>query len=158
MSDFERDIVHCINNYLETRGISGFAYRLKQSKYSAQYIDVLVDSLDPRYYLAVECKSIRGKKIYFTQHFHQDKNAVHQIDAISDFLSKTGRRGFLAVEFRAGSGKAKEAFLMPWTEVVNFYQTRAGISIEDFRITTCLLRNSDGYSIRDLYPKVFDEE
>ncbi len=157
MSDFERDIVHTLNAFLENRGISGFAYRLKQSKYNSQYVDVLVDSLDPRYYLAVECKSIRGKKLYFTQHFHEDKYKVHQVDSISEFLHKTGRRGFLGVEFRSGPGRSKEAYLMRWEDVERFYGETAGISIDDFREAIPIARDGDRYVIESLYPKEFDE-
>ena len=153
MSDFERDIVHCMNNFLGNAGIAGFAYRLKQAKFNAQYVDVLVDSLDPRYYLAIECKSIRGKKLYFTQHFHQDKNNTHQVESIAEFVRKTGRRGFLAVEFRAGSGRAKEAYLMPWDEVIARFRSDAGISLEAFRASVPLERNGDTYILPALYPK-----
>lgn len=120
MSDFERDIVKCFNEYFERTGAKGYAYRLKQSRFITQYVDVLSDSLDPRYYLAIECKSLKGKKLYFTQHFHEDKDGVHQVDAISEFIHKTGRQGFLAVEFRAGAGKPKEAYLLPWDLVIEF--------------------------------------
>ncbi|HDR73480.1 MAG TPA: Holliday junction resolvase [Methanoculleus sp.] len=150
MSDFERDIVHCFNTFLSGGAMRGFAYRLKQSKFNSQYVDVLVDSLDPRLYLAVECKSIRGKKLYFSQHFHEDKHCVHQVDAISAFLEKTGRRGYLAVEFRSGPGKAKEAYLLPWAEVRRLYGEAPGIAIEEFRCAIPLARVADCYILEDL--------
>src|SRR5512136_2443155 len=99
MSDFERRMVHCMNRFFTTHHIQGYAYRLKQYKFTNQYVDILVDSLNPAYYLSIECKSIIDKKLYFSQHFHSGKNNVHQVDAISDFLAKTGRIGYLAVEF-----------------------------------------------------------
>jgi Holliday junction resolvase len=150
MSDFEREVVACLNRFFEAGKRQGFAYRLKQHKWSTQYVDVLVDSLDPRYYCAIECKSIRGRKLYFSQHFHNDRNDVHQIDAISGFLSRTGRRGFLATEFRFGSGRAREAYLIPWNSLVRFYETVPGIGIEDFRSFITLSRTSEGYLLRDL--------
>jgi Holliday junction resolvase len=150
MSDFERDIVHCFNNFLSERTTRGFAYRLKQSKFNTQYVDVLVDSLDPRFYLAIECKSIRGKKLYFSQHFHEDKHKVHQVDAISDFLEKTGRKGYLAVEFRSGPGKAKEAYLLSWSDVRKLYGQSPGISIEEFRSGISLSRDGECYILDDL--------
>jgi Holliday junction resolvase len=153
MSDFERDVVQCFNRFFEQEHIKGFAYRLKQHKFSAQYIDVLVDSLDPRYYLALECKSIRGKKLYFSQHFHTDKNQIHQIDAISSFLRKTGRSGYLAVEFRFGSGRTREAYLMPWQRVQEFYAGTQGVSIDEFRQCLALKRSSEGYELPDLNPQ-----
>ena len=150
MSDFEREMVACLNRFFEAGKRQGFAYRLKQHKWSGQYVDVLVDSLDPRYYCAIECKSIRGKKLYFSQHFHSDRNDVHQVDAISAFLSRTGRRGYLAIEFRFGSGKAREAYLIPWGALVRFYRTVSGIGIEDFRGFITLERTPEGYLLRDL--------
>ncbi len=150
MSDFEREMVACLNRFFEAGRRQGFAYRLKQSKWSTQYVDVLVDSLDPRYYCAIECKSIRGRKLYFSQHFHNDRNHVHQIDAIGSFLARTGRRGFLAVEFRFGSGKAREAYLIPWEPLVGFYRSAPGIGIGDFRAFIALERTPEGYLLREL--------
>jgi len=151
-------MVHCLNNFFEDKHLKGFAYRLKQSKFSSQYVDILVDSLDPRYYLAVECKSLKGKKIYFTQHFHEDKNHVHQVDQISEFLSKTGRRGYLAVEFRGGPGHPKEAYLMPWNEIQKRFGNVPGISIDEFREWVALSRSSETYTLDSLYPKELDNK
>ena len=156
MSDFERDIVHCLNNFFESRNKKGYAYRLKQSKFNTQYVDVLVDSLDPLYYLAIECKSIKGKKIYFSQHFHEDRDHIHQIDAIWDFIKKTGRRGYLAVEFRGGRGSANRAFLLSWPEIMRIRTESAGISVDDFKEGVELERCSGGYKLSCLYPKELD--
>jgi len=150
MSDFEREIVHCLNRFFKTRHIQGFAYRLKQHKFTSQYVDVLVDSLNPSYYLSIECKSIIDKKLYFSQHFHSDKKNVHQVDAISDFLAKTGRIGFLAVEFRQGPGKASEAFLIPWAMVVEHFRENKGITIDDAREGIALTRSKEGYVLEKL--------
>jgi Holliday junction resolvase len=150
MSDFEREIVHCLNRFFKTRHIQGFAYRLKQHKFTSQYVDVLVDSLNPSYYLAIECKSIIDKKLYFSQHFHSDKKNVHQVDAISDFLAKTGRIGFLAVEFRQGPGKASEAFLIPWATVVGHFKENKGITVDDARACIALSRSKEGYVLEKL--------
>jgi Holliday junction resolvase len=153
MSDFEREIVHCLNRFFKTHHIQGFAYRLKQHKFTSQYVDVLVDSLNPSYYLSIECKSIIDRKLYFSQHFHSDKNNVHQVDAISDFLLKTGRIGFLAVEFRQGPGKASEAFLIPWQVVVGHFRDNKGITIDDARSGIALTRSKDGYLLESLSAK-----
>jgi len=150
MSDFEREIVHCLNRFFRTRHIQGFAYRLKQYKFTSQYVDVLVDSLNPTYYLSIECKSIIDKKLYFSQHFHSDKKNVHQVDAISEFLAKTGRIGFLAVEFRQGPGRASEAYLIPWGKVVEHFRNNKGISIDDARACIALTRSKDGYVLEGL--------
>jgi Holliday junction resolvase len=153
MSDFEREIVRCLNRFFKTHHIQGFAYRLKQSRFTSQYVDVLVDSLNPTYYLSIECKSIIDRKLYFSQHFHADKNKVHQVDAISDFLLKTGRIGFLAVEFRQGPGKASEAFLIPWPVVVDHFRANKGITIDDARSSIALERSKDGYVLGSLNAK-----
>lgn len=150
MSDFEREIVHCLNRFFLANHIQGFAYRLKQHKFTSQYVDVLVDSLNPTYYLSIECKSIIDKKLYFSQHFHSDKKNVHQVDAISDFLAKTGRIGFLAVEFRQGPGKPSEAFLIPWAIVVAHFQENKGITIEDARAGIALAKCKNGYVLEKM--------
>ena len=150
MSDFEREIVHCLNRFFKTHHVQGFAYRLKQHKFTSQYVDVLVDSLNPSYYLSIECKSIIDKKLYFSQHFHSDKKNVHQVDAISDFLAKTGRIGYLAVEFRQGPGKASEAFLIPWATVVSHFGENKGITIDDAREGIALARCKDGYVLEKM--------
>ena len=150
MSDFEREMVTCLNRFFEEGKRQGFAYRLKQSKWSTQHVDVLVDSLDPRYYCAIECKSIRGKKLYFSQHFHMDRKRVHQVESISGFLSRTGRRGYLAIEFRFGSGRTREAYLIPWDALVRFYRSTPGIGIEEFRNFITLVRTPEGYLLREL--------
>ena len=153
MSDFEREIVHCLNRFFKTHHIQGFAYRLKQHKFTSQYVDVLVDSLNHSYCLSIMCKSIIDKKLYFSQHFHADKNKVHQVDSITDFLAKTGRIGFLAVEFRQGPGKASEAFLIPWPVVVDHFRANKGITVEDARSCIVLAKSKDGYLLESLNAK-----
>jgi Holliday junction resolvase len=153
MSDFEREIVHCLNRFFKSHHMQGFAYRLKQHKFSSQYVDVLVDSLNPSYYLAIECKSILDKKLYFTQHFHTDKKSIHQVDAITDFLKKTGRVGFLAIEFRFGAGKANEAYLIPWAAVIDHFRLNRGISLDDARGYITLSRSREGYLLEQLHAK-----
>jgi Holliday junction resolvase len=126
MSDFEREIVRCLNRFFKTHHIEGFACRLRQRRATGQYGDVLVDSLNPSFYLSVECKSIPDKKLYFSQHFPVNRNKVHEVDGIPDFLTKTGRTGYLAVEFRKGPGKAGGAFLIPWPVVIGHYVADKG--------------------------------
>jgi len=64
----------------------------------------------------IECKSISMDKgagaLYFSQHFTTDKQGIHQIERISEFLLKSGRRGYLAVKLRMGVGKSRQAFNM----------------------------------------------
>ncbi len=118
MTEFERVLVRSFNTFIEEKGIRAISYRLKQHRFTPQFLDVLVDSLNPDYYLGIECKSISVEKganaLYFSQHFTVDKNGAHQIQRISDYLNKSGRRGYLAVELRFGAGKGREAYMIPW--------------------------------------------
>ena len=93
------------------------------------------------------------KKLYFSQHFPSDRNKVHQVDAISDFLTTTGRIGYLAVEFRQGPGKAGEAFLIPWPVVVEHYKANKGITIDDARACIVLIGSKGGYLLESLNAK-----
>lgn len=117
IKDFERTLVKSCNTYFEETGTLALAYRLKQSRFAPQFIDVLVDSGNPDLYLGIEYKSISVEKgataLYFKQHFTTDKKGQHQIERISEFLEKTGRRGFLAVELRMGGGHSKEGVPYP---------------------------------------------
>jgi hypothetical protein len=107
MSDFEREIVCCLNRVFKTHHIEGFAYRLRQNKFMNQYGDVLVDSLNPSCHPLIECKSILGRILSFSQHFPVDRNNVNQVDAISNFLTKTGRIGYLHGGVPEGAGKGR---------------------------------------------------
>lgn len=144
-NSFELELVHSFNTFFTENRKLGFAYRLKQSTFNTQYVDIIVDSPDPNYYLAVECKSLTGDKLYFSSNFHKDKNDVHQIDNISGFIRYTGRRGFIAVEFRDSSSRKREAYLMPWEKLLEFFETEKGISIDEFRNYIPLERVSSRY-------------
>lgn len=148
-NDFERAMVVCMNRHFTENRMKGFAYRLKQGRFNTQYVDIIVDSLSPRYYLAIECKSVKGKRLSFSSNFHKDKDGVHQIDSISGFLKYTGRRGYLAAEFR-GLGQKNEAYLMPWETLLGFFETQASISVEEFRKHVCLERGAAGYRLASL--------
>ncbi|HWQ48185.1 MAG TPA: hypothetical protein VN414_04415 [Methanosarcina sp.] len=125
MTEFEHMLVNSFNAYIEEKGIRAISYRLKQHRFTPQFLDVLVDSLNPDLYLGIECKSISVDKganaLYFSQHFTVDKNGIHQIERISDYLNKSGRRGFLAVELRMGPGHGREAYIVPWNELEKKY-------------------------------------
>ena len=125
MTEFEHMLVNSFNAYIEENGIRAISYRLKQHRFTPQFLDVLVDSLNPDLYLGIECKSISVEKganaLYFSQHFTVDKNGIHQIERISNYLNKSGRRGFLAVELRLGTGHGREAYMIPWNELKKKY-------------------------------------
>ncbi|HJJ91019.1 MAG TPA: Holliday junction resolvase [Methanocorpusculum sp.] len=153
-NEFERAVVICFNRYFTEHRMKGFAYRLKQSHFNTQYVDIIVDSLNPDFYLAIECKSVKGNRLSFTSNFHKDKDNVHQIDNISGFLNYTGRHGFLAVEFRGG--QKNEAYLMPWAKVLTFFFSQASIPIDEFRQCIPLERTHYGYHLGTFSPSPSD--
>ena len=109
MGDFEWALVNSLNSFFEKDGIAAIAYRLKQSRFSAQFMDILVDSKIPEYYLAIECKSLDARKtksLYFKQHFSLAAGS-HQMTRETEFITRSGRQGILAVELRYGAGKAR---------------------------------------------------
>lgn len=119
-SPFETKVVKLINEYFERTQTPGLAYRLKQSHFYTQYVDVLVDAASKAHYMAIECKSInptKTRKFYFSS-WTTDKKGNHQIDRISEFCRKSQRYGVLAVEIRSGSGGVpNEIYLIPWFHV-----------------------------------------
>ncbi|MDY6761782.1 MAG: hypothetical protein SVY41_01915, partial [Candidatus Nanohaloarchaea archaeon] len=69
MTEFERELVNAFNRYFEESNERGIAYRRKQHRFSSQFVDVLVDSIRPEFYLAIENKSISTSatnKLYFS--------------------------------------------------------------------------------------------
>ncbi len=152
VTEFERVLVNSFNSYIEEKGIRAISYRLKQHRFTAQFLDVLVDSLDPDLYLGIECKSISVDKgataLYFSQHFTVDKKGVHQIDRISDYLNKSGRRGFLAVELRLGMGHGREAYMVPWEELEKNYHTESlKLTVQEIRNFPEIKRDGKDYII-----------
>ncbi|NLI62968.1 MAG: hypothetical protein GX362_06210 [Methanosarcinaceae archaeon] len=151
-NDFERVLVRSFNDYFEKMSIRGISYRMKQHRFTAQFIDILVDSLNPDYYLGIECKSVSvekgAKALYFTQHFTEDKNGVHQIDRTSDFLNSSGRRGFLAVELRYGSGNPKQAYAIPWKDVEKKFQnSELKFTLEEIQEYPEITRVKESYKV-----------
>ena len=150
MPDFEWELVAALNRFFEVSEIRGVAYRLKQSRYTPQVVDLLVDSPFSRYYLAIECKSLdarKAKTLYFTQHFSV-ASGVHQIERINQFIEISGRLGVLAVELRRGPGKPKTAHLVPWETVMeSFRSERPGLPVEEIECLPALERKNGSYRI-----------
>ncbi|MGC9515439.1 hypothetical protein [Methanocrinis sp.] len=150
MPDFEWELVAALNRFFETEEIRGVAYRLKQSRYTPQVVDLLVDSPLSRYYLAVECKSLDARKtktLYFTQHF-SIAGGVHQIERADRFIESSGRRGVLAVELRRGPGRPKTAHLFPWRRVMEGFRSLSpGIPVEEIEGLPALNRAKGSYRI-----------
>jgi Holliday junction resolvase len=138
MSNFERELVRSFNDYFRESGFDAIAYRMKQHQFSQQMLDVLVDSSDSRMYLGIECKSISAAKgataLYFSQHFSVNKRGEHQATKMQEFIQKSGRTGYLAVELRMGSGKTKAAYFLSWPDVWRRYsEGQVGFSIEEIK-------------------------
>lgn len=147
MTEFERELVRCLNNYFEKENIRAIAYRRKQHRFSSQFIDVLVDSIDPDYYLAIENKSISTRKgtekLYFSQHFSNN-----QLKEINNFLRKSGRTGYLAIELKRGKGKSRLAFMVPWEEVKEKKEKKeVGFDLKEIKNYPKIERQGDKYDI-----------
>ena len=153
MTDFERELVNAFNNFFENEQIDGIAHRKKQHRFSSQLCDVLVDSQHEMFYLAIENKSVKTSstnKLYFSQHF-SESDGGHQVARISDFLRRSGRKGFLAVELKRGRGRSRKAYMVPWEVIRERYENgESGIHIDQMEKYPEILRNSEHYSIADI--------
>lgn len=150
MTDFERALVNAFNRHFDDTGIKGIAYRRKQHRFSSQFVDVLVDSMQPQFYLAIENKSIKtesSNKLYFSQHFSESQDG-HQVDRISEFLNLSGRNGYLAVELRNGRGTPREAYLLPWHAIRQPYEDgEPGVPLEAIRDHPTITRDGEQYDV-----------
>lgn len=133
MTNSELVVVNSLNKFFEDNNLKAIAYRRKQSRFTGQFCDIHVDSPESDFYLGIECKSINvnsTKKLYFSQHFHS--NERNQIERISDFLDKSGRKGFLALEMREGKGKTNRLLLIPWTELIETFENSRSMDFKNF--------------------------
>jgi len=150
MTEFERQLVNAFNDHFDESHVNGIAYRRKQHRFSSQFVDVLVDSIRPEFYLAIENKSVSTKatnKLYFSQHFSESEDG-HQVDRINEFLRRSGRKGFLAVEVKRGRGKQRKAFLIPWKELLERYENgETGVHIDELDDFVELERVSETYDV-----------
>ena len=153
MGDFEWSMVNSFNSFFEREGIAAIAYRLRQSRFATQLADILVDSKIPEYYLAIECKSLdtrKTKSLYFKQHFSIASGA-HQIQRETDFITRSGRQGILAVELRHGVGKSRTAHLVPWGLIFDRYcEGGAGLTLKEIQVNPPLGRKGGAYEISRL--------
>jgi len=150
VTEEERNLVNAFNQYFATHDVSGIAHRKKQHRFSSQLCDVLVDSSIDQFYLAIEAKSVKTSstnKLYFSQHFSENSEG-HQVDRISDFIDRSGRTGYLAVELKRGTGRPRQAFLVPWRIVRRRYrENETGIPLDLVRQQLALERTGSQYSI-----------
>lgn len=151
MTEFERDLVKSFNAFFDEESVKAVAYRRKQHRFSSQVVDILVDSLNPNFYLAVENKSISTAKgansLYFSQHFGND-----QVTRLNEFLKQSGRTGFLAVELRRGTGRKRKAFIVPWVDVVERWRSeKPGFKVEELEGYSELKRGDGLYEVNDAF-------
>jgi hypothetical protein len=153
MGDFEWTLTTALNSFFEREGIHAIAYRLKQSRFASQLVDILVDSRIPEYYLAIECKSLdarKAKTLYFKQHF-STAAGDHQLARETKFITQSGRQGILAVELRHGAGIARTAHLVPWGAVFHSFQAgNVGLTVEEIQTNPPLERKGGAYEISHL--------
>ncbi len=153
MGNFEWALTTALNSFFERDGIQAIAYRLKQSRFASQLVDILVDSKIPEYYLAIECKSLDARKtksLYFKQHFSLAAGN-HQLARETEFIVRSGRQGILAVELRHGAGTARTAHLVPWGEVYQSFQAgKVGLTLEEIQQSPALERKGGAYAISHL--------
>lgn len=142
--------MNAFNRFFTDSEYSGIAHRKKQHRFSSQLVDVLVDSPHPRFYLAIENKSVKTAStnaVYFSQHFSTSKDG-HQVDRISDFVDRSGRTGYLAVELKRGRGRSREAYLVPWNMVREAYENdETGLHLDQVRECTEVVRDGVEYDI-----------
>jgi len=147
-NNFESLLVRSLKYYFDNNHIPTFTERRPQTRYKKQFVDITIDS-PTLGYLAIECKSTSTKYLYFSTQFHTEQglNHTHQVETISYYLSKTGRVGYLAVEFRAPKGN--KFYLIPWADVATrFNNGNKGFKIEELR----------GYprAVKDRATKLYD--
>jgi Holliday junction resolvase len=111
MNYFENKLVKLLNLYFLNKNIQAIAYRSKQSKYNLQFFDILVDSNNKLYYLAIECKSIKSLDLYFKRYFRSE-----QIKNLTYYQKKSGRFALLAVKFK------RDMCILPWDLVLNTFE------------------------------------
>jgi len=118
----ESQLVKDLKAYMKKDGI---AFRLKQSRFISQIVDVLIDSWKYGYFCC-ECKSTKYKKaykIYFSSNFKNTKTG-HQVENISQFVQRSGRKAFLIVELRFGRGKRNSYYKIPWKVVQKRFKAK----------------------------------
>lgn len=160
---FERELVNEINDLAEDSKVDFYAHRKKQHRFTSQECDVLVDSANNYYYLGIEAKtkkidyekankdnnSVEGK-LYFSQHFSTNKDDVHQVESMQDFIEKSGRKGILAIAYRRGRGKSVLKYALPWAKVWEKFQD------DDASGITKEFVEENGVEISDDFSKIFD--
>jgi hypothetical protein len=73
---------------------------------------------------------------------------------MQEFIQKSGRTGYLAVELRMGSGKSKAAYFVNWPDVWRRYvEGQVGFSIEEIKGYKSIARNDGRYAVEGLFER-----
>lgn len=146
---FERALVSALNRSFIELDLPALAYRRLAPPGMIQECDVVVDSYIGELFMGIECKSVRSERspvLYWSSAF-STVDGVHQIDRESEWLRRTGRAGYLAVEIRGGKGVPREAHMVPWRIVAGLKRKVAtGISLETVRKYPALDRDGTQYN------------
>lgn len=129
----ENEITKALNLFYYSNHIKAYAYRFPQSERKMQKgtpnqpCDILSDSLDRRFYLAIEAKSMdisdRNQNLNFKSRFTCTNN-IHQLEHESFFCELTGRTGWLVIELRRGAGKPRKCHVIDLNSAC--YKHKAG--------------------------------
>ena len=118
---FELQLLKALTNRIAADGVEAVALRWPLTKWAHQPIDIIVDSEDIDYYLAIECKSIKRSNkngLYFSGQFTQ-KAFSDQFIEEADYITRSGRRGFCAVEIWGSAGNT--CHVIPWGDLWAIY-------------------------------------
>jgi hypothetical protein len=81
-----------------------------------------------------------------------DKKGEHQVAKMQEFIRRSGRIGYLAVELRMGSGKPKTAYFISWPDVWRRYSSgQPGFSTEEIRRINPIAHNDGKYAVEGLF-------
>ena len=153
MGDFEWALVNSLNSFFEKDGIAAIAYRLKQSRFSGQLMDILVDSKIPEYYLAIECKSLDARKTNRSTSSSTSASPPERTRWRARRSSSPAREGRASWRWSCATAPAKRrsAHLVPWGQIFQSYNAgKTGLSLRDIEINPPLERKGGAYRISRL--------
>jgi len=104
----ENEVVRKLNQKFARESIHANSYRYPQQRGRNQACDVIVDSMDRSWFLAIEVKSLRkGKYLNFKDYFTVDKHGEHQLDRLCEFARAGDRHAIIVLFVRESSRKRK---------------------------------------------------
>ena len=119
----ERPLAKSLNEHFYSNHICAIAYRLKQSRFATQLVDVNVDSINDEWYLAIEVKMKRGKyALNFNDDFTIDKHGVHQMTRLMEYAKVSGRIPIVYLLCRMGADKKVLKYSFDATKLYAMHQ------------------------------------